>query len=509
MEDRFSFWKRLPISFPAARTSRRFPPGSRRNMPTRSPLEAAPSGAKAQIFLCLSRTLYCKVVSVLGMLSIDAQPQSETCSLLPDQKRALVQRVLNSRSFSRSPAMRSFLLYITEQTISESGGSLKEQTIGVEVLGRKPNYDPTEDNIVRVRAHELRARLAKYFETEGAEEPVIVHVPKGCYAPEFLRRSVALANPVTPAAPAPAPEIQPAKHPVRGVLPLVAIVLATSLVTFLLTLWIVNLRERTAASAGPALQDFWGQFFNHSNQELRVVYADTNFALWQDLHGKTLNLGDYLSQQFLDEHEPLREVASRRSTSPADLSVTAQLATLVGGFGARLAPKFARGADVEFLRNGNVVLVGSRRSNPWVEVYEPNLNFRLEQDAHSGAPGFRNLSPRPSEAPLYPIPAMLDTAGDEQRELTSYGLVALLAHCGGRGFVVLDEGLNMQATQAVGDILTDEQQLNTLLQSIGHKPGTKVVPFEALIQIRSLPGSYNSPETVAYRLRPAGSCVGN
>jgi hypothetical protein len=34
--------------------------------------------------------------------------------------------------------------------------------------------------------------------------------------------------------------------------------------------------------------------------ELRVVYADTSFALWQDLTGKTLGLGDYLNRTYLD-----------------------------------------------------------------------------------------------------------------------------------------------------------------------------------------------------------------
>lgn len=57
--------------------------------------------------------------------------------------------------------MGSFLLYITEHSIIGRTERLKEQSIGAEVLGRKPNYDPADDNIVRVRAHELRERLEK------------------------------------------------------------------------------------------------------------------------------------------------------------------------------------------------------------------------------------------------------------------------------------------------------------------------------------------------------------
>jgi len=60
--------------------------------------------------------------------------------------------VVNSEVFRRSPALRAFLLYITERVISGRTEELKEQSIGAEVLGRKPNYNPADDNIVRVRA---------------------------------------------------------------------------------------------------------------------------------------------------------------------------------------------------------------------------------------------------------------------------------------------------------------------------------------------------------------------
>ena len=102
-----------------------------------------------------------------------------------------MQRVVNSELFRRSPALRAFLLYITERVISGRGDELKEQSIGAEVLGRKRNYNPADDNIVRVRAHELRGRLEKYFTSEGANEAVVITMPRGAYAPEFMPRKSA------------------------------------------------------------------------------------------------------------------------------------------------------------------------------------------------------------------------------------------------------------------------------------------------------------------------------
>jgi hypothetical protein len=104
------------------------------------------------------------------------------------QKRELVQRVVNSQTFTRSPALCAFLAFITDHEILGRVDKLKEQAIGAEVLGRKPNYDPADDNIVRVSAHELRGRPAKYFNSEGKEEPVVITIPRGAYVPEFVPR---------------------------------------------------------------------------------------------------------------------------------------------------------------------------------------------------------------------------------------------------------------------------------------------------------------------------------
>jgi hypothetical protein len=57
-------------------------------------------------------------------------------------------------------------------------------------------------------------------------------------------------------------------------------------------------------------------------------------------------------------------------------------------------------------------------------------------------------------------------------------------------------------------MVTDPQRLDMLLESMGHKPGTSVAPFEALFQVTSLPGGYDSPKVIAYRLRPPAACSG-
>lgn len=451
------------------------------------------------------------------------QRQENHGALSSEQKRELVQRVVNSELFRRSPALRAFLLYITERVISGRAEDLKEQSIGAEVLGRKPNYNPADDNIVRVRAHELRGRLEKYFTSEGANEPVVITMPRGAYAPEFVPRKSAHLPEAKPK-PQTEEEAQPdtqeedagvqaeiVRNPSRSHWLAFAAVLIVAIAATVAVTRYVLLNKAPFGSARPtgAAADFWGQFFTKPNEELKVVYADTSFALWQDLNGTTLDLGDYLNRKYYDEKgNKLFNVVMRRVTSPADMTLSVHLATIAEQFGGEENPMFARDAEAAFFHQGNVVLIGSHRSNPWVAVYEPNLNFTLEQDPHSGAPMFRNRAPQAHEDATYGIPDMYDTQRSEEKTYFSYGVIALLKGCGDHGLTVLVEGLNTQATQAAGDLVTDPQRLDALLASMGHKPGTSVAPFEALFQVTSLPGGYDNPKVIAYRLRPPSACAG-
>ncbi len=414
--------------------------------------------------------------------------------------------------------MRAFLVFIADHAILGRAERLKEQTIGTEVLGRKPNYNPADDNIVRVRAHELRGRLERYFASEGLEERVVITIPRGSYVPEFVPRvSVSADSPADAQLSRPLTMTQalPAKRELkfawRRWLFLAACLLVAITASVLLTRHEMGEEVRSGAGLPDgAIRDFWSQFFSNPNEGLKVVYSDPSFALWQDLNNQTLGLGDYLNRTYLNEQgNKFFNVAMRRVTSPADLEISVRLATLAAEYQSRETPVFARDASSDFFHRGNVVLIGSHRSNPWVEVYEPALNFQLEQNPQSGAPEFVDRSPRAGEAREYAIPAMFDTQRMKEKAYTSYGVIALLKGCGDHGLTVLLDGLNAQATQAAGDMITDPLRLETLLNSIGHKPGSTVAPFEALIQVTSLPGGYDNPRVIAYRLRTAESCAGD
>jgi TolB-like protein len=103
--------------------------------------------------------------------------------------RVNLEKVLASSPFATADRLRRFLCYIVEQALAGEADSLKEYSIGVEVYGRKPDFDPRVDAIVRVEASRLRGKLREYYESAGREDPIRIELPKGTYVPLFTPRA--------------------------------------------------------------------------------------------------------------------------------------------------------------------------------------------------------------------------------------------------------------------------------------------------------------------------------
>jgi tetratricopeptide (TPR) repeat protein len=91
--------------------------------------------------------------------------------------------VLKSSGFARNERLSRFLRFIVDWHLEGRDRELKECVIGVEVFGRSPDYDPKFDPVVRTEARRLRARLAAYYKSAGAENAVVIDLPKGGYVP--------------------------------------------------------------------------------------------------------------------------------------------------------------------------------------------------------------------------------------------------------------------------------------------------------------------------------------
>jgi len=99
--------------------------------------------------------------------------------------RRQLELVLASSGFLKNERMARFLRFVVEQHLEGKDSELKESVIAIEVFGRSPNHDPSQDSIVRTEAGRLRARLDQYYRGEGKGDALIIELPKGGYAPLF------------------------------------------------------------------------------------------------------------------------------------------------------------------------------------------------------------------------------------------------------------------------------------------------------------------------------------
>jgi len=109
---------------------------------------------------------------------------------LKSRVRRQLERILQNELFIRSDQLSRFLRFLVESRLEGRGCELKESVIGVEVFGRKPDYNPKHDPVVRTEARRLRARLTDYYNNGGKSDVLIVELPKGGYMPVF-REAVA------------------------------------------------------------------------------------------------------------------------------------------------------------------------------------------------------------------------------------------------------------------------------------------------------------------------------
>src|SRR5216683_737818 len=423
-----------------------------------------------------------------------------------NERLALLDRVSRSPQLRRASRLRELLLYIGKQTIEEGRTDLHEQEIGISVFGRPSHYDTSQDNIVRVNA------------TDGAHEVCVLEIPRGGYNPVFSRRVISvpatpesrapqdIAAPSTPAgAPAPDPTSPRYLRPAIGKrrsLPVMESVIAVLCVACAFLFWQNRtlLRLMHGWQATPGLRSFWGAFLGNVG-ETDVILADTSFALEEDILKTSIPLSDYLNYGY--KHLPQSESISPDTKAAVDLALSrnngsisdfraARRILMLDPFSSSTQLRFARDYTPDALKQNNVILIGSRKSNPWVDFFQDQLEFTIGYDSALHQSGIQNLHPKPGEPQFYPEPQ--DPATN-----VGYGIVAFLPNVGQTGNALIIEGTDSQATEAAGEFVTSEESMAALKRQLN----SKTFPyFELLLKTSRLSGTPFTAQIVTLRTYP-------
>src|ERR1700761_849269 len=105
-----------------------------------------------------------------------------------------IDRLVTSQTLHGSESLCKLLRYLASHAIEHPGVPVKEYRIATEVFGRPENFDPQVDSTIRVQAGRLRVKLTEYYAGEGAEDPVVVEMPKGQYLLTFHPRPAGPKN---------------------------------------------------------------------------------------------------------------------------------------------------------------------------------------------------------------------------------------------------------------------------------------------------------------------------
>jgi hypothetical protein len=411
-----------------------------------------------------------------------------------EECRALVQRVVSSRGFEKSARMRDLLAYVCNRALDDGVVDIHEHEIGCAVFGRSEDYDTGEDNIVRVNASQVRKKLEAYFAAEGAAEPIVLELPKGKYVPVFRERPEVKA-------PAPPAIAEPRSLPERLTGSAVYALAALSLLLTIACIWMGSLLWRGRAPAGvvpdPRVNALWSQLIR-KGEATDIVLTDSSLGLLQDLMGRPIGLSEYLQPETwrLDAlasrpelQMAARLAAHRHYTSLANVNITRHIQTVAGADQGQLTAVFARDFNIRQMKSDNVVLIGSKRANPWVELMEPQMNFRFGYDPVTSQSFFENRQPRAGELAVY-----------RNDPAVSYCDLAFLPNLGHTGNLLVISGTEMEGTEAGGEFLTTPRGMATLHRYVKLEGSGRYPYFEALLRSRKIGGASPGFEVIATRV---------
>jgi hypothetical protein len=430
---------------------------------------------------------------------------------LPDSRDywALLERVVASTQLKRAARLREFLLFVGRRSLKDGCEQIHEQEIGTNIFGRPNGYDTSVDNIVRVNATELRKRIESYFEEEGANEPLILEIPRGSYKPTFRRRSSEPQDQASAAAAVVPPfsEQDTNTSEERPGLQRYLLIFAGALIVLLVVmcgvLWMQNQAMRESLYAWkntPSMRSFWSGILEAS-PNTDVVLADTSFALIEDITKKPISLNNYLSRNYIsqlqapelsqDRRDDLHMIAARNFGSLGDFRAAQRIAAL-DPMAQKIHLHYARDYTPTLIKQNNVILIGSRKSNPWVDLFTSSMNFTVQYDPNHFVSFIQNRAPAAGEQQVYMTPAAPEAS-------SGYSVVAYLPNPGQKGKALIIEGTGSEATEGAGDFLTSEEQLARFRKML-HVD--KLPYFEVLLKTTILNGTPLDAEIVAYRTYP-------
>jgi hypothetical protein len=253
---------------------------------------------------------------------------------MTDQQRELLRRLLSSRYFASAGSLRRILEYLCQRSEAREQDPIKEYDIAVHALGRPLSFDPKTDPIVRVNMAAIRERLRLYFDSEAPDSRMRLLIPKGQYRVVFEE--------------VPKGRFQPP----------------------------------SAKSRFPALERFWHPYLTHTFPNILIF---TELLFFRD------NQGTYLRNIYVNEMQRGLELLGKKLpglrseefrpsfhfVSAGEVHCLLSLIRLFERMGVECGTRNSRFVAWNSLRDTNLILIGSSRTNPFIDSLQGENVFFL------------------------------------------------------------------------------------------------------------------------------------
>ncbi len=314
--------------------------------------------------------------------------------------RAQLDRILSSEIFVHAERLSRFLRFAVEQAIQGQGDKLKEYVLGVEVFDRESSYDPRTDPIVRVEAGRLRSKLREYYETHGRDDPILIDLFKGGYAPVFRLQTRK-----------PQESLQFRRLRDKRNAALLVLVIVTG-VSLLWATWQALQNRALERQLETAQRGFleqqaaavWGHFFDPETETF-IVFGSPLFFSTPDSPGlflrmSTLNDSDNLlaNPEFKKLQERFGVLSGPRYDYAlmGDAIALQRLTAFLGHPGRKLTALPSHLATWESIRGGHIIFLGAERMNPLLKSLPVRREFDWDRDHN-----IVNRNPQPGEQAAY------------------------------------------------------------------------------------------------------------
>jgi hypothetical protein len=404
-----------------------------------------------------------------------------------------IQRITRSPIFHGADALCKLLYFLAEKANADAEYSAKEYEIATIVFGRKADFDPRTDSSVRVQVARLRTKLIEYYTTDGAEEDVLVEIPKGAYRLQYVTNPKAAkphdavgeqeieqsaANPTLDltspfsikTAGSEVPVSQKDRHRFVPWLVFVLVLMSLCLGGFL-GRYSTRLNSSTtkvdALPPDSVLRTFW-HIFAVDPKQTWVIFSNARFV------------GNAVSGlRYFDPQRDTPQNIHAFYTGVGEVIGVHLLDQMFTGFGLSIRVKRGALLSLEDVEDTNLIFLGAPVENSTLQNLAALHSFQFQEissGVREGQVEILNKVPRAGEQPVYMI-----TSVPSEPLVDDYAVIAMLPGMTPSHRIFVAAGTTTVGTQAAVDYVCNPNGVADLMKQLGSS-GTEQ-PFEALMHV--------------------------